>query len=140
MFDDYVPLTREQARHKIHLMNCYIKFLGPDWTQQQLEKREGFFTTLSRQGAQPDWQKFSEAFQRPQKGTQQRPTAVLNSPESTTTEAVVLNFPEPFKACTSCREEKPLADFYNHPKGNNGKHPECKACMRAKALAHKRAA
>lgn len=151
MFDDYTPLTPEQARHKIHSMNSYIKFLGPDWTQEQLEKREGLFTTLARQGAQPDWHRFSDAFQKPQEGTQQRPTAVLNSPESTTTGAVVLNFPEPSiasleallrscKACTSCHEQKPLAEFYNHPKGRNGKHPECKACLKAKALAHKRAA
>lgn len=151
MFDDYVPLTLEQARHKIHLMNCYIKFLGPDWTQGELKKREELFTTLARQGAQPDWHRFSDAFQRPQEDTQQRPTAVLNSTESTGAGAVVLNFPEPSiasleallrscKVCTSCHEEKPLGAFYNHLKGRNGKHPVCKACMKAKALAHKRAA
>jgi hypothetical protein len=73
------------------------------------------------------------------RGPQLEPTAVLNSPESTSTGAVVLNFPEPSKVCTSCHEEKPLVEFYSHPKGRNGKHPECKACMKAKALAHKRA-
>jgi len=35
------------------------------------------------------------------------------------------------KQCTSCKEIKPLSEFYNKKQGKNGKNSMCKLCCKA---------
>ena len=34
------------------------------------------------------------------------------------------------KACRTCEEVKPLGEYYNLAKSEDGKHPDCKACCK----------
>ena len=64
---DYVPLTPEQVRHKISLMNQWIKLLPPNWKQGDLERHERLFTTCARQSVEPNWDKLLNLDKKPEK-------------------------------------------------------------------------
>ena len=39
------------------------------------------------------------------------------------------NAPEGFKTCTTCKEVKPVDDFYDRLGAHDGKHTQCKKCQ-----------
>ncbi|CAA2143729.1 hypothetical protein HYPP_04385 [Hyphomicrobium sp. ghe19] len=127
-------LSPEHVRTKLRLMNTWIKLAGPDWTQTQLEKHEGFFTTCAVQGLEPNWDRLIPGGKHAQEGPLEAPTAVKLSSEGNDPIPLVLR-----KSCKACGECKPLTDFYNRPDSKDRRHSSCKACMTAKAIQAKAA-
>lgn len=42
------------------------------------------------------------------------------------------------KHCTGCEREKPLTDFYKHPKMTDGHLSKCKSCVKERVRQHRR--
>lgn len=40
------------------------------------------------------------------------------------------------KTCTKCRQKKPLTDFRKHPNTADGRHTQCRQCLRAYSRAY----
>jgi hypothetical protein len=114
-----VSLTPDQARRKISLLS---RFITDRWGSDSPKLYESIDQELAE-----DYETYIDPY-------------ILNDlpVPAFEPERQAVSETSGTKVCKACLEEKPLDEFYTHPKTKDGRRPTCKACMVTRALEQRR--